>query len=434
MAGIGATKIRQVILLCLLCAVASSTRAWGYSYLPEKKAAPQYRVSPLWSLQMQRDRFFKFQKSELATPVLEGSQLLVPSDSGFLYAVTKETGKVQWIFKAAGRLHAAPLLDGPLLYIGDSKGLLYAVDRTSGKEVWRTHVGGEIVTTPSVADDKIFVGDAASRLVALKKSDGSFVWQGSVSRPQGGIIYYSGTPLALSGGNDASEDLASPVLARGLSGGRRASAPESFPLTIIGGTVDGHYFRSPLGGGTADWVKPSDGKRGVVAEGIWDVKSIGDDVVIGTSHGSMCRVEAGAGKQKWCATVGDGVQLAVNGEKIYAGNFSGEMRVIDLITGAELWTVHGLEGPLTAPAPGENFVAVGAPKVGLLLVNPESLSLGYRRYCKGGVAATPVAEGDRVYFVTGMGRITALKVSKIIKKTNPVLDGIRTRKSRLKSL
>jgi hypothetical protein len=59
--------------------------------------------------------------------VVDGGTVHEPNFDGTLYAVDRETGNLEWRFRADDRLVSAPVVDGDTLYVASESGTLYAV-------------------------------------------------------------------------------------------------------------------------------------------------------------------------------------------------------------------------------------------------------------------------------------------------------------------
>ena len=190
--------------------------------------------------------------------------------------------------------------------------------------------GGGAVAGPVVAADRVIVV-GRSAVVALSTADGAVVWEESRAEGPASAPAVAGDLVIHASGRDEGASL----VGRSLEDGRREWSTE------VGSAV--------LGGPTV----------------------AGDVVIAGTRDGRLVALDAVSGEERWsyegegsfdgAPAVGDGLVVAVD-------NRLGEARGSVLALDAELGVGDGppewrfsppLPGPISAPAIGEGFVAVG---------------------------------------------------------------------------
>jgi len=144
-------------------------------------------------------------------PAVVDGTLYVGSTDAKLYALDAKTGATEWAFdltQVTGPVtnaHPDPVRDGPTVsggavFFGDSRGYLYAVDRYTGKLEWATLLDTtnpdvRITGSPVVFGGRVYVGvsnqeagyqqhnlnypccTARGELVAVNASDGAVVWR-----------------------------------------------------------------------------------------------------------------------------------------------------------------------------------------------------------------------------------------------------------------
>ena len=72
-----------------------------------------------------------------AQPSVFGDRVFVGSQSGTVYALSKESGCVYWFFKAAAAVRGAVTIAQNTAFFGDLAGNVYALGATTGVERWR---------------------------------------------------------------------------------------------------------------------------------------------------------------------------------------------------------------------------------------------------------------------------------------------------------
>lgn len=112
--------------------------------------------------------------------------VLAPSTNNRLYALSAETGQIQWMFETGNTLWSAPVSDGEAVYLPALDHNVYALDLASGQQLWKTDMGSAVTAAPVLADDgTLYVSALEGNLSALNASDGSVIW----STPTGGRLW-----------------------------------------------------------------------------------------------------------------------------------------------------------------------------------------------------------------------------------------------------
>jgi polyvinyl alcohol dehydrogenase (cytochrome) len=111
-----------------------------------------------------------------AQPSVFSDRVFVGSQSGTVYALSKDTGCVHWFFKASaavrGAVTVAPIgADARLMaFFGDLAGDVYALDAATGAERWRikadAHPLARVVGSVVIADGRLYVPVASAEETA----------------------------------------------------------------------------------------------------------------------------------------------------------------------------------------------------------------------------------------------------------------------------
>ena len=92
-----------------------------------------------------------------ATPILIQDQLIFTDESGFVYSVQPETGKLNWKIGAGGSMLAGPLALEDSFVLALEDGTIKAYDLNQSP-IWTQKVEGELYGAPVLAGDVIVVG------------------------------------------------------------------------------------------------------------------------------------------------------------------------------------------------------------------------------------------------------------------------------------
>lgn len=130
-------------------------------------------------------------------PVVDGNFLYIGFSDGFIVALNRTTGIMQWEKKLTRNLRfkdvdATPVLDGDTIYISSYDGSLYALNKKTGDTNWELEEGG--YTPATLSRDSLFYSTTTGNVYALDKASGRKIW--SISLGRNGI----GTQPVLLGG------------------------------------------------------------------------------------------------------------------------------------------------------------------------------------------------------------------------------------------
>ncbi|WP_044410018.1 outer membrane protein assembly factor BamB [Thiomicrospira microaerophila] len=133
----------------------------------------------------------------VSQPVVAGQMLLVRTNDGRLVSLNRQTGRVIWtadhqmpnLFLRG----AAPVvLDKERLFIGRESGFLEALSLQSGEKLWDARIATpsgrtdlermvDIQATPVLADGRLFVLSYNGRMVAINPANGNLIWAKDIS-------------------------------------------------------------------------------------------------------------------------------------------------------------------------------------------------------------------------------------------------------------
>lgn len=112
-----------------------------------------------------------------APPLVDGDELLLGSDDGFLYALAIADGVERWRLQAEADLRATPALRDGLLELGNDRGLIQQLALPSRQPRWRRQLGGRI-RGPLLSFAELSLHRTLDGQVrALRRSDGEPVWE-----------------------------------------------------------------------------------------------------------------------------------------------------------------------------------------------------------------------------------------------------------------
>lgn len=132
-----------------------------------------------WDLDTNERRWTTHKNGAIKGPILlhDGAAYFGSWD-GHLHRVDVADGRIDWTFRAGGKIMPGPALDWDTMtiYTGSHDDHVYAVDAETGTQKWRTDVHGWVIGSLLVAGDKVLAGSYDGRLYALDKTDGTIHW------------------------------------------------------------------------------------------------------------------------------------------------------------------------------------------------------------------------------------------------------------------
>ncbi len=170
--------------LCLLL-LASCAAPWTTTPTVSATPTPQYAGGEPVLPQLQRLYH--------DAPALTGSLSLTDSSwplAGHDAANTSASlanpimGSMRWFFQTNGPVMASPIVTASLVLVNGGDGILYAVNRETGRMQWRTALGDTLVAaTAAVANNVVYVAAQEHALRALRLDTGATLWTVDTTLP-----------------------------------------------------------------------------------------------------------------------------------------------------------------------------------------------------------------------------------------------------------
>ncbi len=147
----------------------------GDVFALEKKSGKQ-----IWRKQLPRE-------GVEAPLVWMNDQLLVPSDTGTLYALSPEDGTVRWSFPGNGKYNAAPISTGSLIFIGGWAGRFLCLS-SDGTLRWEFAARERITENAMLFKNRVFVSTDNRFVYAFDAPSGKFLWRFQTSDPTNIVV------------------------------------------------------------------------------------------------------------------------------------------------------------------------------------------------------------------------------------------------------
>ncbi len=204
--------------------------------------------------------------SVAASPLVVGSEVIVPSKDGYVYALNATTGAPLWKAAVDAGVSSPALVRGEVVVAGGSyggAGRVTALDPATGAVLWTFTPNGPVQSSVAAADGKVFFSTnvANGTVYAVNASSGRIVWAYTPAPPQ----YIFGSPVVSDG----------MVLAPSDNGHVYAFAPTVPALTdVVNANVPSELSLGQTGNITVHVFAP---------DGTWDDVVVKVQVSLGTT-------------------------------------------------------------------------------------------------------------------------------------------------------
>ncbi|HNB51441.1 MAG TPA: PQQ-binding-like beta-propeller repeat protein, partial [Anaerolineales bacterium] len=144
-----------------------------------------------------------------ATPAVDGNQLFVGTQTGYLFAFDVDRQTVIWQTTLAMGVRFAPLVQAGRIYVhaGDgTSGIVYAVDASSGQILWQVQTQGFGNSSPVLESGVLIV--SGDRLIGLNPETGQEIWHTPSFVSYGGTTIQAGLVYAVGAGINGESVLA----------------------------------------------------------------------------------------------------------------------------------------------------------------------------------------------------------------------------------
>ncbi len=129
-----------------------------------------------------------------SSPLVHAGKVIFGCESGDIFALDEETGKVKWTLHTGGPVKGALAFDDGMVFAANYAGEIYAIDAGSGKVKWTAHTqgggllrGGGVYSTPAVAWGRVYLGSLDGRVYSFVEKTGELAW----SQSTGAEVYPS---------------------------------------------------------------------------------------------------------------------------------------------------------------------------------------------------------------------------------------------------
>ena len=338
------------------------------------------------------------------------------------------------------RITSEPVVFGGMIYTLDARARVSAT-AVSGEPIWTTDVtprtddrfdasGGGL----SVAGGTVFVATGFGELTALNAANGDKIWSQDLDAPgtsaptiQGDIVYVvarnsAAWALDVLTGRIQWQLSGAPSIANFGGGSGVAVNNDIAVFPFPSGEIVATFPQN----GTRRWQAVVSGERiGKAATLVSDISSdpviIGDRIYVGNFGGQLVAFDAFNGDRVWTATEGALGPVWPSGNAVFFVNDLGELVRLDAATGNPVWRIALPTADMRSRRKQRAVVAHYGPILagGRLIVaatdgvirqfDPVSGALIGTTLIAGGAAASPVVAGGVLYVITKTGQLVAFR-------------------------
>ncbi len=116
-----------------------------------------------------REPHWKDTNPDFSSPAVDEHRMYIGNGDGFLYALDREEGTLDWKAETGGRIISSPALDTRgRVFVGSEDGFVYAFAAADGRELGRFQTGGPVLSSPALADGFLVIGSDDGTIYALR--------------------------------------------------------------------------------------------------------------------------------------------------------------------------------------------------------------------------------------------------------------------------
>jgi outer membrane protein assembly factor BamB len=271
------------------------------------KVHPPFRRAPVWTFRAHALLEFP--------PAIAYSRIYIVNNSGTVFALHQQSGKVLWKYRTHRCSAASPAVGNHLVFVSllnkppcnashGVDGKVIAFDAETGRIRWQRVIGPS-ESSPLFADGMVIVGDWSHDIYAFTAASGNLRWHFKAGGLVKGAISQSGN-------------------------------------RVYFGAYDTHVYALDLHTGKQIWRASSQPRIGRTGTFYANAAIAYGRVYIGATDGKMYSFGATTGKLRWSNGTGDFIysSAAVWRGNVLVGSYDGYFYSFDAATGDIRWRFH----------------------------------------------------------------------------------------------
>ena len=260
-----------------------------------------------------------------------------------------------WTFRAHALLEFPPVIAYSRIYIVNNSGTVFALHQQSGKVLWKYRTHRCSAASPAVGDHLVFVSllnkppcnashGVDGKVIAFDAETGRIRWQRTIGPSESSPLFADGLVIV----GDWSHDIYAFTAASGnlrwhfKAGGLVKGAISQSGNRVYFGAYDTHVYALDLHTGKQIWRASSQPRIGRTGTFYANAAVAYGRVYIGATDGKMYSFGATTGKLRWSNGTGDFIysSAAVWRGNVLVGSYDGYFYSFDAATGDIRWRFH----------------------------------------------------------------------------------------------
>ncbi|GHA46615.1 outer membrane protein assembly factor BamB [Photobacterium aphoticum] len=322
-----------------------------------------------------------------------------------------------------------PALGYGKLFVAARDGKVKALDPDTGALIWERDLEGDVPARLSggitLSYGKVYIGSENAEVIALDAETGELVWRSPVegevlSRPlldEGLVVVNTSRGVLQALDADTGEDrwqLGSEVPTLTLRGD---SSPVSISGGVFWGQANGRLAGALMNTGQMLWQQPiGSPKGGTEIDRLVDVDASpvidGERLYAIGYNGNLVSIDLRTGQAAWKRSYSSATDFVIDGSQLFLITDQDHVVAVDIRSGTELWANKLLEyRRLSAPTIINGYVVVGDDEGYLHWLDPYSGDfVAQQEIGGGGIAVPPLVAGDGYVVVTRDGSINKMQM------------------------
>ena len=260
-----------------------------------------------------------------------------------------------WTFRAHALLEFPPVIAYSRIYIVNNSGTVFALHQQSGKVLWKYRTHRCSAASPAVGNHLVFVSllnkppcnashGVDGKVIAFDAETGRIRWQRTIGPSESSPLFADGMVIV----GDWSHDIYAFTAASGnlrwhfKAGGLVKGAISQSGNRVYFGAYDTHVYALDLHTGKQIWRASSQPRIGRTGTFYANAAVAYGRVYIGATDGKMYSFGATTGKLRWSNGTGDFIysSAAVWRGNVLVGSYDGYFYSFDAATGDIRWRFH----------------------------------------------------------------------------------------------
>ena len=349
-------------------------------YAPE---LPEFTGQLKWKLTTEEPFF--------SSPVATGDTVFSSTGDRRILALNALTGQIRWSVQVSGPVNSTPAVAGDVLVVALRGGLILALDARTGETRWEYDAGSVFLSSsPQIVEGEVYIG-GAGEVYALDVLSGEPRWKNGSGGLIDGTLAVQGRYVFAGSGTgiqvfDRRNGKHLTTMWSGLS-----SDPVISGDTII---IADQGAVSVL---DLTWRRPWY-HRGPIRR-LWPYLHLSDLAPPPPSPLIWSKSYGGGRAQG----------IAVTGDSIYFGTFSGNLLAVDRTTHEARWTYEGSSTISSSTVVAGKTAYAGAFDGTLLALDTETGHVRWTFKADGPIVGTPAVTASGIFFTSKDGALYALE-------------------------